>query len=457
MIWDLQANPAECINAIKQLNEKPDETDLKGLDTIGRVKTRIVIDAEQSLTERAFRVNKVTKKTMGWSETDQRERRDALKKKGRKKEHIYWGFKRERPGEEMSAPINLNESKEMLEVDREEMFKKRNQSNSPNRKGDKKLPDHMFAKPYIPNEEQNQSKVHPYYNSWYQSKNIQMNYNGNANNDGLNKVDEKSSNQKKIDPQVPVYTPSQMQNIWDKQSENDQEKVNHQKLQSSDNKQIESSFRQNGQEQYAQRVDGISNGRGYEQMGFQNYQNTSINTNNNMYGGAQYDQNYNWSTQIQPDPVVYPQNQMYSYYPAAKDNQYGYRLGGNYSVPYDYYYGHYRGYNMAEGIYPSNHQIMPNGSGNGYFYYPTNQYRQSMYQMDMRKSEQLNKNTPSTWSFEGVTPIKQMPNFWTSNPNYYYPNTPQYGPSSNGQLGNRSNVNGGIKEMNASPHQFPNK
>ena len=89
MICDLQANPAECIEAIKQLNDKPSGTDLKGLDTIGRVKTRIVIDAEQSLTEKAFRVNKVTKKTMGWSETDQRERRDALKKKGRKKEHIY--------------------------------------------------------------------------------------------------------------------------------------------------------------------------------------------------------------------------------------------------------------------------------------------------------------------------------------------------------------------------------
>ena len=80
----LEASPESCIEAIRNLNVNGSNKDAKDFDKIGRVKVRIVLDAEQSLNEKAFRINRVTKTNMGWSDTDFRDNKDVNKRKGRK-------------------------------------------------------------------------------------------------------------------------------------------------------------------------------------------------------------------------------------------------------------------------------------------------------------------------------------------------------------------------------------
>ena len=83
-IKQLEASPESWIEALRSLNANGNSKDLKDLDKIGRIKLRIVLDAEQSLNEKAFRINRITKTNMGWSDTDFRDSKDANKKKGRK-------------------------------------------------------------------------------------------------------------------------------------------------------------------------------------------------------------------------------------------------------------------------------------------------------------------------------------------------------------------------------------
>jgi len=188
MINKLEADPKECIETLKMLNSEAGHKDMKEFDKIGRVKTRIVIEAEQSLNERAFRVNKVTRKNLGWSDTDWRERKDAVKKKGRKKDTFYWGKKRdheEEVGNGLGYPkeaFEHNDSKEHREVEPNEAKSTKdsrhqshdptehqsiNKNNSINQKPTKSnLPAHMFAEPYVPEPKKNSSpSYHPYYNN----------------------------------------------------------------------------------------------------------------------------------------------------------------------------------------------------------------------------------------------------------------------------------------------------
>ena len=191
-IEDLEANPHKCIEALRKLNEDGGKP-TGDLDKLGRIRTRIVIDAEQSLNERAFRVNKVTRQDLGWSETDVREWKDMGKRKGRRRDSEGFDTLRESEGLDEDDRLNTKEewstnskpevtrfrpeeakSLSVIEKFRHEDVKGSNSNKirSPEAQGylnsgysgDSKLPSHMFAQPYIPT----RNLPPPEYNQYYE-------------------------------------------------------------------------------------------------------------------------------------------------------------------------------------------------------------------------------------------------------------------------------------------------
>lgn len=75
------ASPKKCLEYMKQLNNKDNPKDF---DKIGRIKSQFIVDVEQSLNEKSFRVNKVTHKNLGWSDTAVTDYSDPSKRRGRK-------------------------------------------------------------------------------------------------------------------------------------------------------------------------------------------------------------------------------------------------------------------------------------------------------------------------------------------------------------------------------------